>query len=172
MLFFIVVQTSVRTISLSTSPGTLILVDPFTEYLTGHCKEYCQQHQIRVVEVVSTYTSGALEAKGMTLPPSFIAPKDGDEVEWAEREDIDLENCCVLAESDAGVPTAERIASNLKLRGNGLSPHFRNKYLSNERARESGLAVVRQTLAASWEEAEDFLTELWAESPESAYKCD
>jgi hypothetical protein len=162
------VQLSSSVRSLSTPPSTLILIDPFTEYLSGHCKEYCNEHDIRVVEVVSSYSNGALESKGMALPINFVAPKDGDEVAWAESEEINLENCCVVAESDAGVPTAERIASNLNLRGNGLSPHLRNKYLTNERARDNGLEVVRQSLAHSWEEAVEFLDELWAgESSES-----
>ena len=170
--FLIVVHTTVQTFSLNaaSTPSTLILIDPFTEYLSGHCKEYCRIHDIRVVEVVSAYSNGALESKGMALPESFLAPKDGDEMSWAEDKDIDLTNCCVVAESDAGVPTAERIASNLNLRGNGISPHLRNKYLTNERARANGLDVVKQALAKSWEEAEAFLQELWSEeSSESTY---
>lgn len=163
----VLVQTVVEIRSLSTGPPTLILVDPFTAYLSGHCKEYCKENEIRVVEVVSSYSNGALESKGMALPEKFIAPNEGDEVSWAESEDINLGNCCVVAESDAGVPTAERIASSLNLRGNGISPHLRNKYLTNERARENSLEVVKQTLASTWMEAEDFLNELWAVSSES-----
>ena len=160
--FLILVQAAVQIRSLSTSPSTLILVDPFTSYLSGHCKEYCNENDIRVVELVSSYSNGALESKGMALPENFVAPKDGEEVAWAESEDINLGNCCVVAESDAGVPTAERIASSLNLRGNGISPHLRNKYLTNERAKDNGLEVVKQSLAKNWEEAEEFLDDLWS----------
>lgn len=167
----ILVQIAIKTKSLSTNPSTLILVDPFTAYLSGHCKEYCTEHDIRVVEVVSSYSNGALEAKGMALPENFLAPKDGDELEWVATEDIDLSNCCIVAESDAGVPTAERIALSLNLRGNGVSPHLRNKYLSNERARDYGLEVVKQSLAHTWEEADAFINDLWAdESSKSKYE--
>ena len=165
LTFLIVVQTTILTRSLKASPtpSTLILVDPFTEYLSGHCKEYCRENDIRIVEVVSSYSSGALQSKGMTLPDNFIAPKDGEELAWAEAEDIDLNGCCIVAESDASVPTAERIAFNLNLKGNGVSPHLRNKFLTNERARASGLDVVKQALAYTWEEAESFLKQLWAD---------
>ena len=167
----ILLQIAIQTKSLAANPSTLILVDPFTVYLSGHCKEYCAEHDIRVVEVVSSYSNGALEAKGMALPENFLAPKDGDELTWVADESIDLSNCCIVAESDAGVPTAERIALNLDLRGNGVSPHLRNKFLSNERARDFGLEVVKQSLAYSWDEADAFIDDLWADES-SKSKCE
>lgn len=104
----------------------------------------------------------------MALPENFMAPKDGDELAWAAAEEIDLDGCCIVAESDAGVSTAERIAFNLNLKGNGISPQLRNKYLTNERARANGLEVVKQALADSWEEAEAFLNQLWADDFEES----
>ena len=88
----------------------------------------------------------------------------------------------IFSESDAGIGTAERIQAALALRGNGLCPHIRNKYLLNERARSRGLQVrslqtiyltiyhryiityfksiqvVKQKLAYSLEDINQFLT--------------
>lgn len=165
----------VGTLSLSasiTSTPTLILVDPFADYLTGHCKDYCGHHDIRFVEVVSWYNKLNLEAKGMSLPPQFIAPTEGSESDWAASQEIELENCHIIAESDAGVPTSERMGSALGLPGNGPSPQLRNKYLMNERCKDHGLKVNQQFLASSWEEAEKFLVDvLWAGRTDEGLKC-
>ena len=154
---------------------TAILVDPFTEYISGHCKEYCEENGIRVVEVVSPFTAGFLKSRGNPLPDSLIAPKEGDEMSWASDNDISLSdscNCCVIPESDACVPTAERIAAKLNIRGNGVSPHLRNKFKANERVRSKGLKAVKQVAAKNWEEAEEFLTnKLWKGCNESEQYC-
>lgn len=152
---------------------TAILVDPFTEYLSGHCKEYCAARDIRVVEVVSGFTAGALEAKGVSIPAKFLAPTAGFESSWAEEFAIDVQNCppdviCVVAESDAGVPTAERIAVALNLPGNGISPQLRNKFMTNERARSVGLKVVEQALVSKWDDAHSFVEDLLRKSPYGA----
>jgi hypothetical protein len=174
LYYVILILQGAATLSLSsiTSPPTLILVDAFADYLSGHCKDYCRDHDIRYVEVVSSYSKGALEAKGMKLPPHFIAPKEGSELDWAESEEIELDNCSILAESDAGTTTAERIGTSLGLRGNGPSPQLRNKYLMNERCKDQGLKVVRQVLASTWEEAETFLMDvLWADRTDGELEC-
>jgi biotin carboxylase len=119
---------------------------------------------VRAIDIVSPYTASFLESKGMNLPPFLLAPPDGSEMNWATDRGIDVENenICVIAESDAGVPTAERIASSLNLRGNGISPQLRNKFLSNERVKSFGMKAVKQVLAHDWKEAGSFLEdELW-----------
>ena len=152
------------------SQPTLILVDPFTEYISGHLKEYCnaQQPPIRVVELASGYTTRALNSQGMQIPKNFKIPDTNEDLEtWAVNEDISLDpnDTYVLSESDCGAEDAERIAAALRLVGNGPSPHLRNKYLANEKLRSQGIPVVQQVLANSWEEVEDFLlNNLWASS--------
>ena len=152
------------------SQPTLILVDPFTEYISGHLKQYCSAHNppIRVVELASAYTTRALNSQGMQIPMNFKIPDNNDDLEtWAVNEEISLDpnDTYVLSESDCGAEDAERIATALRLVGNGPSPHLRNKYLANERLRSQGIPVVQQVLANSWEEAEDFLlNNLWTQS--------
>lgn len=138
---------------------TLVLVDSFSSYLSGHCKQYCEENGIQIIECVSPYMQKYLESSGSTIPESLLAPQEGDETSWVHRiglfeesdeddDDEDLESSlinqlvgkvAILSESDAGIATAERIASALGLKGNGRSPHLRNKFLLNERARKSGI---------------------------------
>lgn len=140
---------------------TLVLVDSFSSYLSGHCKQYCEENGIQVIECVSPYMQKYLESSGSTVPESLLAPVEGEETSWShsaglfedEEEDDDdaesetslanqlVEKVAVLSESDAGIATAERISAALGLRGNGRSPHLRNKFLLNERARQCGLKV-------------------------------
>ena len=127
----------------------LILLDSFTEYLSGHIKEYCAINDIEVIETVSSYLQLALSAQGKVIPDSLKCPNEGEEIEWAidnniieSDDDNDYKrNAMIFSESDAGICTAERIQVALGLRGNGLCPHIRNKYLLNERARSRGLQV-------------------------------
>lgn len=156
---------SLISITISTRPSvpTVIFVDSFTEYLSGHVKRYCDEHGIRIVECVSPYMQKVLSSQGYDIPDSLKSPNNGEEMDWAvslnlfnEDDDDDHDNkhhqstavkslkcpnIICLSESDAGVSTAERIQEELHLRGNGKSPHLRNKYLLNERASENGIKV-------------------------------
>ena len=164
-------QLSNSTLAGSSRQPTLILVDPFTEYISGHLKQYCsaQNPPIRVIELASGYTTRALNSQGMQIPTNFKIPDTNDDLEtWAVNEDISLDpnDTYVLSESDCGAEDAERIATALRLVGNGPSPHLRNKYLANEKLRSQGIPVVQQVLASSWDEVEDFLlNKLWVQSP-------
>lgn len=153
---------------------TLILVDGFTEYISGYAREYCAENHIEVVDSVSPYLCAALAQQGRVLPQHLRAPLIAQEEEWImehELEDTSPKACFCLAESDSGVSTAERIQKALKLASNGIAPHLRNKFLMNKVAADHGIPVAKQALARSWEEIEKFLTELWSDVPESDRRC-
>jgi hypothetical protein len=156
-----------QTFSIRQKTSTLILVDPFTEYISGACKDYCNANDIRVVECVSPYMCAVMSSQGSNVPSSLRAPKKGEDIEeWASENDIQPgESVCVFSESDAGVGTAESIQESLGIAGNGVGMHVRNKYLLNRRLKENGMKVVKQKLATSWDEAEIFLGKLWKSKP-------
>lgn len=132
---------------------TLVFIDSFTEYLSGHCKEYCNENGIRVIECVSPYIQKVLASQGNTVPETLCAPAVGDETDWAHRvelfgnsdldndSDIDTDDIFIYSESDVGIGIAERLQVALNIRGNGEIGHVRNKFLLNERARQSNLSV-------------------------------
>jgi biotin carboxylase len=127
-------------------------------------KHYCSAQNIRVVELASGYTASAMAQRNVNVPASFKAPRTEDLEAWAADENISLDpsDTFVLSESDCGAEDAERIAAALGLRGNGPSPHLRNKYLANEVLRERGVPAVQQALVGSVEELDDFLLRrLW-----------
>lgn len=144
-----------------------LLVDGFTEYISGYCRDYCKEHNIEVKDVLSPYTCGYLDQLGKTVPFHLRGPLEGDERVWVDAMELnDVDRSCTfcLAESDAGVSTAERIQKALQLSGNGVSPQLRHKYMMNERIRDAGLKAVKQCFAKNWEEAESFIQKLWSYS--------
>ena len=165
----------------STKSRALVLVDPFTSYLSGCCSAYCSKHGIRVVEAVSEYNCAALGAQGQIVPDELRAPSEGEEMEWAAENGIvrgneeddddvegeedynttdtipDIDDVFVIAESDVGVPVAERIQVRIGATGNGHSPQLRDKYKQSELCKLRGLPVNKQVLASSWNEVEAFL---------------
>jgi len=50
----------------------------------------------------------------------------------------------------------------MELRGNGISPQLRNKYLMNERCKDHGLKINQQLLTNDWSSACDFIRRLSA----------
>ena len=158
LLYKILVFVTIRNYvigNINPSSPTIIFVDSFTEYLSGHCKKYCDENGIRIVECVSPYMQKVLSSQGYDIPDTLKTPDEGEESNWAVildlvNDNIDEENedenkvmnVVCLSESDAGVSTAERIQQALHLRGNGKSPHLRNKFLLNERAAEKGIQVI------------------------------
>ena len=169
----------------STKSRVLVLVDPFTSYLSGKCTAYCKKNGIRVVETVSEYSCAALGAEGQIVPEELRAPNEGDEMEWASERGIvngddgeadekegdekelvpNIDDVFVIAESDAGVPVAERIQVRIGAAGNGHSPQLRDKCKQSDLCRQRGLPVNKQVLASSWKDAEYFLDEtLWKPS--------
>lgn len=106
---------------------TLILVDSFCEYLGGHCREYCQENGIRVMDVVSPYMVECLKQQGRVVPDSLRAPYEpNDIIEWTSENELQPKNnrienvVAAISESDSGVSTAERIQVTLGLKGNGI----------------------------------------------------
>lgn len=101
------------------------MIDGFNHYISGHCRTYCEQNNIRYIEAVSPYICGIFEAKGNEVPPPFRAPyQEDDIISWAIENELINEdtmeinpNVFVLSESDSGVSTAEKIASVLNLAG-------------------------------------------------------
>jgi hypothetical protein len=168
----------------STTP-TLVIIDGFSEYLSGECKAYCEEHGIRVVEAISPYICNMFKAQGREVPESLRAPVEEEEIfKWSsERGLIDErgdgltsdmsinQNTFIISESDSGVSTAENLAAVLNLPGNGVSPHLRNKYLSNQKAKAAGIEVLKQKLVCTWEEAQSFVEGLWVDCDEADRKC-
>jgi hypothetical protein len=139
---------------------TLIIVDGFTEYISGYAREYCRKHNIDVIDAVSPYLCEILLQQGRRVPDYLRAPKSGQELTWLEEKElleIDKEKLCCLSESDSGVSTAERLQVAFGIRGNGQAPQLRNKYLMNSVAKEHGLPIVFQSLVRSIEDIEKFL---------------
>lgn len=153
----------------------VVLIDPFTSYLSGIVRKYCNDNDIEIVEGVSEYLCGAIGG----VPETLRAPKLGDEEVWCiqrglipekdsedEEDDQDsvpnVDDICIISESDAGVAVAERIQSTIGARGNGISPQLRNKFEQNARVARAGLTANKQILTADWLEAEDFIDNLEA----------
>ncbi len=184
--------TITNAISSTSSPYRyLVLVDPVCDYLSGHCREYCQTNNIELIECLSPYMIGYMQSKGVDVPDAYKAPSEGYEKEWVQKkglnsnynddnsiDDVDIDDddddsnnnndnntdnniIAVLSESDAGVATAERIQAAIGCPGNGVTPSLRNKYLMNLKGKEKGLKTVEQILAKTWDEAEEFIEHLW-----------
>ena len=142
----------------SSSAPTIILLDPFSETLSGYVREYCSEKGFHIIEAVSPYTFGLLRSRRSDFPASLLAPAEGEELQWiTERLPDDARLVCCISESDAGVPTAERISLALSLPSNGLSEHLRNKYLMNVRLKANGLGAASQYLESSWESMQPLL---------------
>ena len=148
----------------------LILVDGFSEYLSGNCRSYCKANNIEVIELLSPYMHTLCKSRGVEVSENSRAPINDDAIfEWAKNvglfntiEHDDKPIVYVISESDSGVSTAEKIAATLDLVGNGLSPHLRNKYLSNLKAIQKGMETLKQCLADTENEAIDFINSLWS----------
>ncbi len=147
---------------------TLVLVDGFTDYISGIARQYCKTHDINVVDVVSPYLAAAIAAQGNILPISLLTPTAETADQWLEAtnllnslEDKDSTIFC-LSESDCGVQTAEYLSQLLNLPSlNAPMQEVQNKYTINLKAAAQGISVVNQAMVNSWEEARLFLNELW-----------
>jgi hypothetical protein len=147
----------IMVMSSSRSPA-IILIDSFSHSLSGYVKEYCHEKDVHVIEAVSPYTFNMLRSKGANVPEDFRVPSPGLESSWIEHhlpDEYYLTAC--ISESDAGVPSAERLSEGLQLVSNGLSEHLRNKYIMNLRLKEAGLQTSLQYLATDWESLKTYL---------------
>lgn len=145
--------------------GTLVIIDGFTEYLSGICKEYCKEHNIQLIELISPYISNLFQSQGRDVPLELRAPIDNIDIQqWASGLDFGNDKVFVISESDSGVSTAEKISKCLGLAGNGISPQLRNKFDSNEYAKANGLEIVEQKLVSSIDDALEFANKLWGDN--------
>lgn len=143
----------------------LIVVDGFSSFLGGYCRNYCEERNIYLKDIVSPYICGVFKGQGRSVPEYLRAPESGKEIEWANAMGIiDSDNTYVVSESESGITTADRIEIALKLNGNKALPQLRDKFLASERAKFAGLDSINQVLATTWEEARTFITDLWAEN--------
>lgn len=150
MLIFYVLAAVILNCCNSAAPA-IVLIDSFSHSISGYVKDYCKKQGIKIIEAISGYTFFGLTSQGAELPPSMRAPDKGTEQAWInERLSDDHALICCISESDAGVPTAERISVALGLPSNGVSEHLRNKYDMNERLRIAGLPTAQQYLSADW----------------------
>ena len=53
---------------------SLILIDPFSEYLSMEIKNECKLRGINCIELVSGYLSAVFEREGRAVPDSFRIP--------------------------------------------------------------------------------------------------
>lgn len=150
--------------------NNLVLVDGFTEYISGECRTYCSERGIRLFELISPYMCEILQLQQKCEVPDYLkAPiQEHDILEWAQNQDLlypvanaNSMTTCVIAESDSGVSTAEKMATILNLPSNGMSPHLRNKFESNIRAQHYGRQTVKQKLAYTLNDALEFVKEMW-----------
>lgn len=141
----------------------VFLVDGFSSYIGGHCMEYCTANNIKVIETVSPYLCKYFEKAGNKVPFYLQFPSSVDaQSEWKTNfEDLDPLNSCAFSESDAGIGVAEKIQELFGLKGNQVSPHFRDKFLMSRKLNDHGIATMEQSLVENWSGAATFLDRLW-----------
>ncbi len=103
-----------------------IVVDPFSHFLGKRLKRQALAKGLACVDVLCPYTS-------VSLGPGtkrWRSPAAGQEVEWAAQMPF-KKVAFILSESDVGTATAERLQVALGVRGSGVNPARRNKYLTN-----------------------------------------
>lgn len=150
----------------ASSSGSLLVIDPFIDFLHQPLLHLCKERNIKVHEAVSGYTDAILNAAGDTLPRNVVP----NGLEWddlkgwtdflEDEEDDGGRISCVLSESDVGVSAAERIVQACDLKGNPFSPHLRSKYQVNEACKLAGLKTTPQILTGNWNEASEFINNL------------
>ncbi|KAJ8614236.1 hypothetical protein CTAYLR_001165 [Chrysophaeum taylorii] len=133
-----------------------IVVDPTCEYLGQLFVEELEARGVRTVSVLSDYMAAGLAGQfGSTPPAELVAPAAGEEAEWWERT-CQMPLLGAVSESDAGIATAERLASALGARfANDVSPRRRHKWLLHETLRRAGLPACAQRLCATGDEVRD-----------------
>ena len=147
---------------LSRRRQSILVVDPFIDFLHAVLLEECDRRNIRLYDAVSGYTDAILTAAGDNFHRNIVpADLNRDEIRtWAKIFDPDESISCVISESDVGVSSAERVQVALGLRGNGFSPHLRSKYEVNEACKAAGLLTTSQILTSDWENASHFIDNL------------
>jgi len=133
--------------------GTVIIIDPFCEFLGKKISAIVRMRGYATVEILSDYL---LKGLGAEEELSHLGvPSPGDERRWANG----LPPVAgVISESDAGLGTAERLQVALDAWcSNGIHEARRNKLEMFQVAQKCGLHTARQRLVSSWGEARPFL---------------
>lgn len=144
----------------------IIFMDKFTPYFGYYLSQHCREaYGVAAINVFSNYMKGYFlkEHPGLEEPLSMCMPMNQQQVEqWKSQiyQQVD-EIVGIICESDSGLAGAERLGVALQLENHdGFNEARRNKYLMVEQVGKAGLAVVKQKLCSTPEEAVDFAREL------------
>jgi hypothetical protein len=109
--YFVLIVASLLCSSISSaSVPAILLLDSFSQSLSGYVKKYCHEHGIVVIEGVSPYSYAMLTSKGAELPEEFKVPAPGLESAWVESmlpDDAHLMGC--VSESGNCETTSQNI---------------------------------------------------------------
>lgn len=141
----------------------LVFMDKFTPYFGFYLSKICREaYGVAAINVFSDYMIGYFlkEHKGLQEPLSMGIPSEETLQEWKSQLPVD-EIVGIICESDSGLADAERFGVMLGLQNHdGINEARRNKYLMVEQVGDAGLAVVRQKLCYTPEEAVEFAKQL------------
>ena len=150
----------------------LIFMDSFSPYHGEFLVEKAKRvYNAGIVQVLSGYmTEGIYRDNDIEDHMSSRIPNIGKENAWAS--DIPFEILNIYCESDAGLPSAERLGVALGLaRSDGVNPARRNKFLMNMAASSAGLATVSQKMCSTLEDALSFASGLGVGNDENSKRC-
>jgi glutathione synthase/RimK-type ligase-like ATP-grasp enzyme len=145
--------------SQASSPISVLLIDPFSEYLSARIKQDCADRGVNVIELVSPYMSKVLDHQGRTVPEKFQIPVSSSKLNERCDEWKDSRIECVICESEAGLPMVGPLQSALGLPlSNEMTEKtdLRSKFAVNSICRASGLDTVEQICAHDWGSAKNF----------------
>mmetsp|Transcript_6163 Transcript_6163/g.20093 ORF Transcript_6163/g.20093 Transcript_6163/m.20093 type:complete len:462 (-) Transcript_6163:193-1578(-) len=131
-----------------------IVVDAACAYIGEAFVAELERRNIRTRCVMSDYLyEGLTKEFGEAPPVELRVPRPGDAVvEWGDERVV-----CCIAESDAGIATAERLAEELGARfRNAPSPIRRHKWLLHETLKQEGLSACDQSLVSGVDEVRRF----------------
>lgn len=157
-----VVFLSLATICDSSGPRSILVVDPFIDFLHEAVVIECIRRNVTIIEAVCGYTDAILTKSG-DLSFRHVVPGGLDYPmlkRWCNAMDPTDSIVAAISESDVGTVAAERLQVALGLSGNGFSPHLRSKYATNEACCEAGLKTTKQVLTNDWKVANEFIETL------------
>lgn len=131
----------------------------FGFYMSRRC---CEAYGVAAINVFSNYMNNYFlkEHPGLMEPLFMRMPSEEQVDEWVSQLPVD-EIVGIICESDSGLADAERLGVMLKVRNHdGINEARRHKFLMVEEVGKAGLAVVRQKLCFSPDEAIQFAKEL------------
>jgi biotin carboxylase len=138
-------------------------MDKFTPYFGFYLSQHCREgYGVAAINVFSDYMVGFFLQKhpGLMEPLRMRMPREVELQEWLKQLPVE-EIVGIICESDSGLADAEKFGVMLGLRNHdGINEARRNKYQMVETVGKAGLAVVRQRLCHTPEEAVEFAKEL------------